>query len=563
MMKKLSVIFLALTMILSASPALGGQKSSSRTGAIRGRLITDDGQPILKATVRINAVRMTSGVGRVVGVEEDGRFEAADLASGLYRIFVIAPGYANPVNPAERKFYRPGDFVTIKLARGGVITGAVSAFTGEPVVAVPVRAIRVRDEEGRPLRFPSSSQSRQTDDRGVYRLYGLLPGYYLIAAGSGPSFTSMQFSDYTEHSPTYYPSATRDTAAEVAVRGGQEITGADIRYRAERGYSISGTVTGNIPPSTMGGASVTLRQISGGVNQSVQVMQGEARAFAIHGVADGEYEITARSFAQTGEGDVSPARRVTVKGADVTGLELALAPLGSISGRIVLESSPTACKKDRTPLPQEIALTALEDRGKDEGVRQASETAPDEKGEFTLRGLEAASYRLDFNLPDVWYVREITSPAGAKKTADTAAVAIKSGEKATGLIIAIAEGAASLSGRLVGEKENEPLPSRTRLHLVPAEKELSDNPLRYAEAIVKSDGLFAFTNIAPGRYRLLARAMADDEIFSDARPAVWDAAGRRKLRAEAETITAVIELKPCQKMIDHLLKFSPTVRKID
>lgn len=561
-MKKMFVISLAL-IALGASPA-PGQKSSSRAGAISGRIVTDDGQPIVKATVRISAVRTTAGVGRVVGVEEDGRFEAADLAPGLYRVFVNAPGYANPVSSAERKFYRPGDFITIKLVRGGVVTGAVSAFTGEPVVAAPVRAIRVRDEEGRPLRFPSGSQTVQTDDRGVYRLYGLLAGYYLIAAGSGSFFSPLQFSDYTEHAPTYYPSSTRDTAAEVAVRGAQEVTGVDIRYRAERGYSISGTVTGNIPPSTMGGASVTLRQVSGGVGQSVQIVQGEVRSFAVHGLADGEYEITARSFRQNGEGDISPARRVTIKGADVTGVELALAPLGSISGRIVLEAPPSACKKDRTPRLEEIALIAVEDRGKGEGVRQSSDTAPDEKGEFTLRSLEAASYRIDFNLPDVWYVRSMSLPSPAKKTADAlTGVSIKSGEKATGLLVAVAEGAASLSGRIVTEKENDSLPSRTRLHLVPADKELFDNPLRYAEAIVKNDGLFAFANIAPGRYKLLARAIAEDEIFSDARPAAWDSQSRRKLRAEAEATAAVIELKPCQKMVDYALRFSPTVRKID
>lgn len=573
-MKKLSVIFPAmLLLIASASSGLSEsgasentrQKTSSRAGAIRGRVITDDGQPIVKATVNISAVRSTRGVGRVVGVEEDGRFEVEDLAPGLYRIFVNAPGYANPASLTDRKPFRPGDFVTIKLVRGGVITGAVSTFTGEPVVALPVRALRIRDEEGRPLRFAATSQSRQTDDRGVYRLYGLLPGSYLITAGSGPIFTSMQFSDYAEHSPTYYPSATRDTAVEVAVRGGQEITGADIRYRAERGYSVSGTVTGNMPPPNMGGASVALRHISGGINHTAQILpQGDVRNFAIHGVADGEYEITASSFGQNTEGSISAARRLIVKGADVTGLELALAPLGSVIGRVVIETPPAACKKDRMPTIEEIALAALQDRSKEE-VRRSLETAPDDQGEFTLRGLEAATYRLDFNLNDVWYIRAITlpSPAGARKTIDAArdGIAVKSGAKVTGLIVTVAEGAASLSGRITAEKESDSRPARTRLYLVPAEKEEADNLLRYAEMIVKSDGVFAFTNIAPGRYRLLARAVADDKIASDARPAAWEVEGRRKLRSEAETTNAVIELKPCQKMVDYLLRFSSTASR--
>ena len=32
--------------------------------------------------------------------------------------------------------------------------------------------------------------------------------------------------------PTYYPSATRDTAAEVSLRGGEESSGIDIRTEA-------------------------------------------------------------------------------------------------------------------------------------------------------------------------------------------------------------------------------------------------------------------------------------------------------------------------------------------
>ncbi len=570
-MKKLPVIFLILFV---ATPALSfgetgasenaGQKSSSRAGAIRGRVITDDGQSIIKATVNVSAVRSARGVGRVVSVEEDGRFEVSDLAPGLYRLFVSAPGYAPAL--ADRKPSRPGDFVTVKLVRGGVITGTVSTFTGEPVVALPVRAIRIRDEEGRAVRFAAASQSRQTDDRGVYRLYGLLPGSYLIAAGSG-SGSLMQFSDYGEHSPTYYPSATRDTAVEVAVRGGQEIAGADIRYRAERGYSVSGTVTGNLPAPNMGGASVTLRHLSGGISHASQILpQGDVRSFAMHGVADGEYELTARSFGQNTEDSISPARRVVVKGADVTGIELTLAPLGSVSGRVVVEASPAACKKDQKPLLEEIALAALQDRSKDDGVRRSSESAPDDKGEFTVRGLEAANWRLDFLLPDVWYVRAITLPAGARKIIDAArdGISIKTGEKVMNVTVTVAEGAASLSGRMVAEKEDDSLPARTRLYLVPAEKEQAENVLRYWEMIVKSDGVFAFTNIAPGRYRLIARAVNDDESTSDTRPAAWDTESRRKLRSEAETTNAVIELKPCQKTVDYLLRFPLTTgRKPD
>ena len=40
------------------------------------------------------------------------------------------------------------------------------------------------------------------------------------------------------------------------------------------------------------------------------------------------------------------------------------------------------------------------------------------------------------------------------------------------------------------------IPTGSRVHLVPAEREQTDNLLRYSETLVNSDGTFAFTNLA-------------------------------------------------------------------
>ena len=80
-------------------------------------------------------------------------------------------------------YYRPGDNATITLIKGGVITGTVKNLNGDPLIAISVRAIRVRDAEGKPIPFQISLRDRLTDDRGVYRLYALPPGTYVVAAG--------------------------------------------------------------------------------------------------------------------------------------------------------------------------------------------------------------------------------------------------------------------------------------------------------------------------------------------------------------------------------------------
>jgi len=137
--------------------------------------------------------------------DDNGRFRVARLPSGTYTLYVYAPGYVEQSDPDGREFYRPGDSATIRMIKGGAITGTVLNATGDPLVAVPVKAIKIRDAEGRPgasgVRWP---RDRRTDDRGIYRLYGLEPGTYIVIAGGGQQ-TSYPGSPYDRDVPTYYP----------------------------------------------------------------------------------------------------------------------------------------------------------------------------------------------------------------------------------------------------------------------------------------------------------------------------------------------------------------------
>jgi hypothetical protein len=200
-----------------------------------------------------------------------------------------------------------------------------------------------------------------------------------------------------------------------------------------------------------------------------------------------------------------------------------------------------------------------------DSFRPPSSGVPDDKGEFTIRGLEAARYRFQARLTDeTVYLRSITMPAAAnsKRAIDIAAtgLALKSAERASGVIVTFAQGAAALSGRVVAEKENFRIASPVRIHLVPAEKESADNLLRHYETMMKGDGSFEIKNIAPGRYLLVARAIADEEASSE-RPASWSLEERRRLRVEGEATSSVVELKPCQRTADHLVRFAPSLRK--
>ncbi|MDQ3009134.1 MAG: hypothetical protein M3X11_00300, partial [Acidobacteriota bacterium] len=133
------------------------------------------------------------------------------------------------------------------------------------------------------------------------------------------------------------------------------------------------------------------------------------------------------------------------------------------------------------------------------------------------------------------------------------------------------DGAASVRGKVVLGKESKP-PSRLRVHLVPVEPAsnpasppalpaLNDDVLRYSETFARADNTFNLTNLAPGKYWLLARAVAEDEpVDRPAQPVAWDAASRAKLRKQAEAAKVEIELKPCQRLTDQTLKYSPATK---
>ncbi len=163
------------------------------------------------------------------------------------------------------------------------------------------------------------------------------------------------------------------------------------------------------------------------------------------------------------------------------------------------------------------------------------------------------------------YLKSITAAASAPTSgaapasgADIArnGLSLKAGERLSGVTVTIVEGAASLRGRVAPEKEGARLPAKLAVHLVPAETASANDVMRYAETVAESEGAFEFRNMAPGKYRLLARAAPDDESSDrPSAPVAWDAVERAKLRKEAEAIKVEIELKPCQRVTDQVVKY--------
>jgi len=563
-----------------------------RSGGITGRVIGDGGQALAGAPVFVWSANLASNPAGASAAllqpplsDQDGWFEAKNVTPGAYSISVRVPGYISASDGDDGPpFYRPGDSVTIRLIKGGVITGRVTGSDGEPVVGARVRALRIANRatgQAASSGFPyliafmtSLTDEWETDDRGIYRIYGLEPGSYEVAAGGGAPLKFGPPDQYDRDAPTYYPSSMPDTAGKVMVDSGQEVSAIDIRYRSYAGHAIIGTVSGNSGPGTAVILSSTATATIDGF--AVPGADSQSHGFVFDAVPDGEYDLVA--VALSGEDALlSAPRRVAVKGADLTGLDLSLMPLGSIGGQVVMEVAPAAgskaeCKGPRRSVLEETVVSSHREADQ-KSVNQAhsaflllgtSQTSlPDAKGDFLLKSQEAGLHRLELDLPsEDWYVRSITRPGAtpATKPLDVArdGIPLKAGDKVTAIIVAIAEGAASLRGRVVTPTNSVPSSSRMRIFLIPASKEAADDVLRYSEAPARPDGTFGLTNLAPGRYWLLARPVPDVEpIGGSARRVAGTKEGRAGLRLEGETLNNLVELKPCERVANNILQYMP------
>jgi hypothetical protein len=576
------VIHLILALLLAACSAAAQTQAPNTkpeagsvvtTGSITGRVTDENGQPLPNATVFVRAAGAQQRA-QMVATDREGAFRFSGLDNLPYTLSVSTPAYVSPprepsgaTSPA--KTYRIGDTANFTLIRGGAVTGAVVNANGEPLVGISVRVQMVRDTDGRIIRTGYRNEAA-TDDRGIYRVYGLPTGTYVVMAGGSPlNSYSENFNAFQADAPTYAPSATREGAAEISVRTGEEVTGIDIRYRGEQARVVSGRVL--MPETADGRNQVFLNTADekGIPWNSAVYQQPGTPAFTFTGVPDGDYYVYAAAYLGKDGVAYSDAKPVKVKGADVTGIELSTRPLGSVSGRLALEESKAPeCAEKKAPVFSEISVAAW--HKDDEAAKQVPQffwslgapVYPDAEGNFKLSNLATGQYHfIPRYVSRYWYIHSITLTPATKTTKpiDAARVwtAIKNGDRLAGLTITLAQGAASLHGQIV-VGEGEQLPPKQWVYLVPAERERAEDVLRFYGSAVSPDGRITVGNIAPGRYWVVMRTETEEGAAPLTKVRLPDEnETRAKLRREAEAAKTELELKPCQTVSDFKLSLKP------
>lgn len=562
-----SLIMILLTSLLTTAQTQQPVAEASKSGSITGKVVNESGEPLPNARVSVQPV---GGVrsSAAAKTDRDGTFRVEAMEPVLYQIKVWMPAYISQPSETEEpreKQYHVGDSVTVVLIKGGVITGTITNVAGNPVIGVHVSARMIRNSKDR--RLARGFESRvNTDDRGVYRIYGLPTGTYIVVAGSTDEQLEWGINPFSNDIPTYAPSSTRDTAEEISVRAGEETSNVDIRYRGEQGRTISGTVGGS---PIAGGFTVVLTSvaISGSQSNTSIFEQPGSRQFAFTGLTEGDYYLTLRTDLSARQVNLSESKLVRLRGVDVEGVELTPKALGVVTGRVVLEPSKASeCQGKEPPPFKDISVSAW--HRQTEATKNQPQfiwsmgtpVSADERGNFSLINLAPAQYHFAARFPaKSWYLQSISltpaAPAGAKtaiKPIDTTRgwTTIKNGDRLSGLTVTLAQGAASFRGQVIFDSA-ENRPEKWFAYLVPAEPEHANNSLRFYGAPVSPEGKIQLVNLAPGRYWVLVQPEIDAPLSAFPQFRIPDETETRaKLRRDAEELKTEIQLKPCQDLGD-------------
>ncbi|MDT7540454.1 MAG: hypothetical protein QOE33_358 [Acidobacteriota bacterium] len=363
----LSLLLLVILLSPSATRFASAQTLAPKSAppanaSVSGRVTTTDGKPAANVAVALTSADFTIERNRTAGratTDAEGRYKIANVAAGRYRLQALAPLYSSPDDRGGSPF-NSGKIVTVganetvenidvSLVRGGVITGRVTNSEGKPVIAerVSVTSADQPNATG-PGAWIVSPFDFETDDRGVYRIYGVPPGRYVVSVGQARDAGMISVGPAAaQYQRTFYPNATDATEAKpVEITSGGEASNVDIQLaEAPKSYEARGKIvdeSGN-PVAGIGYGHGTVRANqpmigSWGTDGS---LTDDAGGFVVRNLMPGRYAV----FASSGDYGITPldvysdAVQFEVTDANVEGLVVKVHRGASISGSVVVEGT--------------------------------------------------------------------------------------------------------------------------------------------------------------------------------------------------------------------------------
>ncbi|HEY8462395.1 MAG TPA: carboxypeptidase-like regulatory domain-containing protein, partial [Blastocatellia bacterium] len=299
---------IVLSLLLFAAgfhaPARAQRQGDSGAASISGR-VTIEGKPAPGVVVVVTGINGAADAGKLSDTtDSEGRFKVTGLKPGEYEItpqsHVFVLSNRNPSLFNDRRITLGAgetvDDVSLELTRGCVVTGRVIDENGRPVIGGYVSLGRPRDigasrteiEYFNPL-IPGAGE---TDDRGVYRIFGVPAGHYLVMvstqAGLGRNAINYQ---------VFYPNASDQSKAKlIELSAGEEKTDINITIvPPERTYTVSGRLIDAASGKPVPYVLVWSWALDGGANRRIfqsyidNRITDEEGSFLIAGLSSGRH----------------------------------------------------------------------------------------------------------------------------------------------------------------------------------------------------------------------------------------------------------------------------------
>lgn len=393
------ICVLALALPIDSSAQTAAVRS---TAAISGRVSLGD-QPAVNVSIELKTTYQSGAMPKTVAkakTDNEGRYILRELPPGNFTLapqaaaFVVADsedetgyrGFGKSIALEEGESLKDINFT---MKRGGVITGRITNELGRPVISQPV-ILTSFGPDGKPVTTPWSGETRiNTDDRGIYRFYGLVEGKYLVSCGRSPQSTDLRDSGLgnknTFYQRVYYPaSTTTEEASPVEVAVGSEAANIDIRLGGlQRAFRVSGRLVGGENSAPLTKAILNAERVGRSGFQLTAGFAGsdENGEFFFQGLAPGKYRV--RAQVQDAGDLFVPDTDLEIVDEDISDLILKARTGISASGVVTLENTSTAAMPVR-PDEIRIGFTVTGDQPTDRSYSLAV-VKPD--GSFTVTGL--------------------------------------------------------------------------------------------------------------------------------------------------------------------------------
>lgn len=448
----IACILLVFSAFIYARPQSTAEKglTSTLTGKVT---VKDKGVPGVAVSLTLLQPSNAHGTRHRGVTDDEGNYRISNVPPGNYAVRISAPAFATADHAQIQKTIIVNKGETVEnidftLMRGGVITGKVTDSDGRPLIEEEVYVFRA-DVQSRQIYYGRANG--RTDDRGIYRIFGLLPGSYRVAAGQGEhdGFGGMRgIAGYTRR---FHPDAAEESNATVIeLKEGGEATNVDITVeRAIPKYSASGRIIDGETGQPLVDVSYGVQMFVG--RNSSSMTSGAASnsegEFKLHNLAPGKYAV----FFETPPNSEWRADPIHFKvtDQDVTGLTVKTARGASASGVLVLEGTDDKALYAKLIKGRLFANVMTNDRI-DRGSTPAASINPD--GSFRVGGLRAGILNFVFFYGSPLKIVRIERDG----VAYTQGVEIKDQEQITGLRLIVNYANGTIRGVVKLEKGTPP-----------------------------------------------------------------------------------------------------------